>query len=166
MRENHRTTLTDSTLTLPFLLLAPTDAGAQAGTTPDSAVMRISRAERPVQPGPAAYFTGTVQVTPLVDARPSSRDSGASVTFEPGARSALHRHPFGQRLIGTAGTGRVQPHGGPVEEIREGVGAWFAPGEKHWHGASSESAMTHIAIQKALDDLAVERRAIKSLLTV
>ena len=153
MRENYGTGLTLSAVTiLSLLLAAPANAEAQAATTSDSAAMRISRrAERPTQPGPAAYFTGTVRVTPLFDPTPSSRVSGASVTFEPGARSAWHTHPLGQRLIVTAGTGRVQRWGGPLEEIREGDVVWTPPGVKHWHGAAPTTSMTHTAIQEAVD---------------
>lgn len=147
------TALTVSALTiLSLLLAAPANAKAQVATATDSLTMRISRrAERPTQPGPAAYFTGTVRVTPLFDATPASRVSGASVTFEPTARSAWHTHPLGQRLVVTAGTGRVQRWGGPVEEIREGDVVWTPPGVKHWHGAAPSTSMTHTAIQEAVD---------------
>ena len=137
---------------LSLLLVPPANARAQVTTAVDSQTMRISRrAERPAQPGPAAYFTGTVRVTPLFDATPSSRVSGASVTFEPGARSAWHTHPLGQRLIVTAGTGRAQRWGGPVEELRQGDVIWTPPGVKHWHGAGPSTSMTHTAIQEAVD---------------
>ena len=153
MRENHRTALALSAATLlSLLLVAPALAGAQAAAAADSQSMRIlRRAERPAQPGPPAYFTGTVRVTPLFEATPSSRVTGASVTFDPGARSAWHTHPNGQRLIVTAGTGRVQRWGGPVEEIREGDVIWTAPGVKHWHGAAPTTSMTHIALQEVVD---------------
>ena len=111
---------------------------------------------RPSQAGPAANFTGSVRVTPLFEAKDSSRAAGASVSFEPGARSAWHTHPRGQILIVTAGVGRVQQSGGPVEEIREGDIVWTPPGVKHWHGASPETAMTHIAIQEHLDGKVVD----------
>ena len=101
--------------------------------------------------GPADWFTGTVRIDPLFKASPPARAAGNTVTFEPGARTAWHTHPLGQVLIVTAGLGRVQSWGGPVEEIRPGDVVWFAPGEKHWHGASPATAMTHIAIQEALD---------------
>ena len=94
--------------------------------------------------GPAEYFTGTVRVDPLFQAADPARAVGASVTFEPGARTAWHTHPLGQTLIVTAGCGRAQREGGPIEEIRPGDVIWFAPGEKHWHGASPTTAMTHI----------------------
>ena len=107
--------------------------------------------------GPADWFTGTVRIDPLfLKAKAPSRVTGASVIFEPGARTAWHSHPLGQTLIVTAGCGRVQREGGPVEEIRPGDVVQFAPGEKHWHGASTDAAMTHIAIQEELDGLAVE----------
>jgi quercetin dioxygenase-like cupin family protein len=101
--------------------------------------------------GPAEYFTGTVRVDPLFQAPAPARAAGASVTFEPGARTAWHTHPLGQTLIITAGYGRVQRWEGKMEEVRPGDIVWFAPGEKHWHGASPTTAMTHIAIQEALD---------------
>lgn len=106
--------------------------------------------------GPADWFTGTVRIDPLLDAPEPARVAGASVTFEPGARTAWHTHPLGQTLIVTSGAGRVQRWGGPVEEIRPGDVVWFPPGEKHWHGASSKTAMTHIAIQEKLGGKVVE----------
>jgi len=106
--------------------------------------------------GPADYFTGTVRVDPLFTAPEPARAVGASVTFEPGARTAWHTHPLGQTLIVVAGLGRAQHWGGPVEEIRPGDVIWFAPGEKHWHGASPIAAMTHIAIQEKLDGRTVD----------
>ena len=108
-------------------------------------------------PGPAEWFTGTVRLDPLfLEAKAPSRATGASVTFEPGARTAWHTHPLGQVLIVTAGCGRARREGGPIEEIRPGDVVWFPPGEKHWHGASPETAMTHIAIQEELNGTAVE----------
>jgi quercetin dioxygenase-like cupin family protein len=106
--------------------------------------------------GSADYFSGTVRVDPLFQAEAPGRVVGASVTFEPGARTAWHTHPLGQTLVVTAGLGRAQTWGGPVEEIRLGDVVWFAPGEKHWHGASPTTAMTHLAIQEKLDGTAVE----------
>ena len=106
--------------------------------------------------GPAEYFTGTVRIDPLFRAPDPARVAGASVTFEPGARTAWHVHPLGQTLIVTAGCGWAQREGGPVEEIRAGDIVWFAPGEKHWHGGAPTTAMTHIAIQERLDGKAVE----------
>ena len=114
--------------------------------------MDIKRAgSQPSAKGPADWFTGTVRVDPLASAPSPARVSAASVTFEPGARTAWHSHPLGQTLIVTAGVGLVQRDGGPVEEIRPGDVVWFPPGEKHWHGASPTTAMTHIAIQESLD---------------
>ena len=119
--------------------------------------MDIKRAgSQPSVRGPAEYFTGTVRIDPLFDRSLPARASGASVTFEPGARTAWHTHPLGQTLVVVAGCGRVQLWGGPVEEIRPGDVVIIAPGEKHWHGASPTTAMTHIAIQEALDGKAVD----------
>ncbi len=119
--------------------------------------MEIKRAgSRPSGRGPAEYFTGAVRVDPLFEAADPGRVRGASVTFEPGARTAWHTHPLGQTLIVTAGCGRAQRKGGPVEEIRPGDVVWFPPGEKHWHGASAGTAMTHIAIQEQLDGKVVD----------
>jgi len=106
---------------------------------------------RPSGRGPAEYFTGTVRVDPLFESSNPARARGASVTFEPGARTAWHTHPLGQTLIVTGGLGLVQRWGGSVEEIRPGDVVWFEPGEKHWHGASPTVAMTHMAIQEALN---------------
>jgi quercetin dioxygenase-like cupin family protein len=101
--------------------------------------------------GPAEYFTGAVRVDRLFDAPDPARVAMALVTFEPGARTAWHTHPLGQTLIVTAGCGRAQREGGPIEEIRPGDVVWFAPGEKHWHGAAATTAMSHIAIQEKLN---------------
>ena len=107
--------------------------------------------------GPADWFTGVVRLDPLfLQAEAPSRVTGASVTFEPGARIAWHIHPLGQTLIVTAGCERVQREGGPVEEIRPGDVVWFPPNEKHWHGASPTTSMTHIAVQEELDGTAVD----------
>ena len=115
--------------------------------------MEIKRnGSQPSIQGPADWFTGTVRIDPLfLQANDPSRVTGASVTFEPSARTAWHSHPLGQTLIVTAGCGRVQREGGPIEEIRPGDAVWSPPGEKHWHGASPNTAMTHIAIQEELD---------------
>ncbi len=107
-------------------------------------------------PGPADWFTGTVRIDPLFTAPDPARTTGALVTFEPGARTAWHTHPLGQTLIVTAGCGRVQREGGPIEEIRPGDVVWFAPGEKHWHGSAPTTAMSHIAIQEKLDGKMVD----------
>jgi quercetin dioxygenase-like cupin family protein len=111
---------------------------------------------QPSGKGPADWFTGAVRVDPLFQAPAPARVSGASVTFEPGARTAWHTHPLGQTLIVTAGCGWVQRDGGPIEEILPGDVVWFAPSEKHWHGASPTTAMTHIAIAEALDGKVVD----------
>ena len=119
--------------------------------------MKITRGGTiPSMKGPDAWFTGTVRIDPLFNPFDSERVQGAQVTFEPGARTAWHTHPLGQTLIVTAGLGRVQREGGPIEEIRPGDVVWFEPGEKHWHGAAPGTAMVHIAIQEALDGKAVE----------
>jgi quercetin dioxygenase-like cupin family protein len=119
--------------------------------------MEIQRVgSQPSRPGPSDWFTGTVRIDPLFSAREPTRASGACVTFEPGARTAWHTHPLGQTLIITAGCARVQRAGGPVEEVRPGDVIWFPPGEKHWHGATSTTAMTHIAIQEQLDGKVVD----------
>jgi len=119
--------------------------------------MEIKRAgAQPSGKGPADWFTGTVRIDPLFTASAPARAAGASVTFEPGARTAWHTHPLGQTLIVLFGRGRAQREGGPIEEIRPGDVVWFAPGEKHWHGAAPNTAMQHIAIQEALDGKAVD----------
>ena len=119
--------------------------------------MKITRSgTQPSAKGPADWFTGTVRIAPLFSAPAPARVAGAAVTFEPGARTAWHTHPLGQTLIVTFGRGLAQRDGGPVEEILPGDVVWFAPGEKHWHGASPETAMQHVAIQEALDGKAVE----------
>jgi quercetin dioxygenase-like cupin family protein len=119
--------------------------------------MEIKRnGSRPSAKGPADYFTGVVRIDALVEAPEPARVRGANVTFEPGARTAWHTHPLGQTLIVTSGLGRVQRWGGPIEEIRPGDVIWFSPGEKHWHGAAPANAMTHIAIQEALNGSPVD----------
>jgi quercetin dioxygenase-like cupin family protein len=106
--------------------------------------------------GSAEWFTGTVRIDPLFEASEPAHVHGASVTFEPDARTAWHIHPLGQTLIVTSGFGWAQRWGGPIEEIRPGDVVWFAPGEKHWHGATPTTSMTHIAIQEGLDGKTVE----------
>ena len=106
--------------------------------------------------GPSDWFTGSVRIDPLFEAGEPARLTGAAVTFEPGARTAWHTHPLGQTLIITFGTGLVQREGGAIEEVSPGDVVWFPPGEKHWHGATPGSAMTHIAIQEIKDGKAVE----------
>lgn len=111
---------------------------------------------RPSGKGPEDYFTGAVRIDPLFQADAPARAGGASVTFEPGARTAWHTHPLGQTLIVTAGCGWAQREGGPIEEIRPGDVVWFPPNEKHWHGATATTAMTHIAIAEHLDGKVVD----------
>jgi len=119
--------------------------------------MKITRnGSQPSVKGPADWFTGQSRIDPLFEAAEPARVTGASVTFEPNARTAWHTHPLGQTLIVTSGLGRVQVWGGLIEEIRPGDVVWFPPGVKHWHGASPTTAMTHVAIQEALDGKAVE----------
>jgi quercetin dioxygenase-like cupin family protein len=119
--------------------------------------MDITRVgSRPSMKGPEDWFTGTVRVDPLFQPPDPARVAGASVTFEPGARTAWHTHPLGQTLLITSGLGRVQREGGPIEEVRPGDVVWFEPGEKHWHGASPTTAMSHLAIQESLDGKAVD----------
>ncbi len=118
--------------------------------------MEIKRAgSQQPKPGPADWFTGAVRIEPLFQAGAPARAAGASVTFEPGARTAWHTHPLGQTLIVTAGLGRTQRWGGPIEEIRPGDVVWFPPGEKHWHGAAPTTALIHLAIHEILDGKAV-----------
>ena len=111
---------------------------------------------QPSNQGPADWFTGIVRIDPLFQPNVPARTAGACVTFESGARTAWHTHPLGQTLIVTAGCGRVQRWGGPIEEIRPGDVVWFSPAEKHWHGAAPTTAMTHIAIQEQLDGKVVD----------
>jgi quercetin dioxygenase-like cupin family protein len=119
--------------------------------------MDIKRSgSQPSAKGPADWFTGSVRVDPLFAVTSPARAAGASVTFEPGARTAWHTHPLGQTLIVTSGCGRVQRDGGLVEEIRAGDVVCFAPGERHWHGSSPTTAMCHIAIQEQLDGKLVD----------
>lgn len=119
--------------------------------------MDIKRSgSQPSAVGPADYFTGTVRIDAPFQGTAPARVGGALVTFEPGARTAWHTHPLGQTLIVTAGSGRVQREGGKIEDIHPGDIVWFAPGEKHWHGAAPNTAMSHIAIAEALDGKVVD----------
>src|SRR5438094_10436123 len=119
--------------------------------------MEIKRSgSQPSGKGPAEYFIGSVRIDPLFEAPDPARVRGAHVTFEPGARTAWHTHPLGQMLIVTSGLGWVQREGGPIAEIRPGDVVWFAPGEKHWHGATPRTAMSHIASQEALNGKPVD----------
>jgi len=119
--------------------------------------MELKRSgSQPSGKGPDEYFTGRVRIDPLFQAPDPARVLGVSVTFEPGARTAWHTHPLGQTLIVTSGCGWVQSEGGPKEEIRPGDVVWCPPGEKHWHGATSTTAMTHIAILEHLNGKTVD----------
>ena len=119
--------------------------------------MEITRiGSQPSNKGPEDWFTGAVRIDPLFAANNARRGAAASVTFEPGARTAWHTHPLGQTLIITAGIGWVQKEGGPVEEVRPGDVVWFEPNEKHWHGATATSGMTHIAIHENLNGKVVD----------
>jgi quercetin dioxygenase-like cupin family protein len=119
--------------------------------------MEIKRiGSHPSSKGPADWFTGTVRIDSPFQASAPARVGGAAVSFEPGARTAWHTHPLGQTLIVTAGVGRIQRHGGAIEEIRPGDIVWIEPGEKHWHGAAPTTAMTHIAIAENLGGQVVE----------
>ena len=117
-------------------------------------IMRVG--SQPSARGPADWFTGTVRIDRLFQAHAPARAAGASVTFEPGARTAWHTHPLGQTLVVTSGCGWAQRESEPVEEIRPGDVVWFPPGEKHWHGAAATTGMSHIAIQEALNGEVVE----------
>ncbi len=126
-------------------------------TEPKKATMDITRiGSRPSAKGPADWFTGAVRIDRLFEAHAPARASSASVTFEPGARTAWHTHPLGQTLIVTSGCGWVQRDGGAVEEVHPGDVIWFPPGEKHWHGATATTGMTHIAIQENVDGKVVD----------
>jgi quercetin dioxygenase-like cupin family protein len=119
--------------------------------------MDITRSgAQPSSKGPADWFTGSVRIDPLFSPPEPARVAGALVTFEPGARTAWHTHPLGQTLIVMTGLGLVQREDGPIEQIRPGDVVWFAPGEKHWHGASPTTAMSHIAIQEKLNGSPVD----------
>ncbi len=119
--------------------------------------LEISRSgSRSSTKGPADWFTGAVRIDPLFQARDPARTSGAFVTFEPGARTAWHTHPLGQSLIIASGMGWVQREGGPIEEVRPGDVVWFPPNLKHWHGATPTTAMSHVAIQEAVNESPVD----------
>lgn len=150
MRVRRREFLIGVGSALAVSAIRPSHAGA--GSRPMEGNMEIARGgSQPSTKGPAEWFTGQVRIDPLFKAREPARTTGGCVTFEPGARTAWHTHPLGQMLIITSGCGRVQQEGGPVEEVRAGDVVWFPPGVKHWHGAGPTTAMTHIAIQEALD---------------
>jgi quercetin dioxygenase-like cupin family protein len=156
MSLSRRTFLTTAGTVLAIPAIRRTHAEARLTTTQE-AEMDITRiGSQPSAKGPADWFTGTVRIDPLFQTKAPARAAGASVTFEPGARTAWHTHPLGQTLIVTAGCGWVQREGGSVEEVHPGDVVWFPPGEKHWHGASPTTAMTHIAIQEQLDGKVVD----------
>ncbi|MBB4570783.1 (R)-mandelonitrile lyase [Rhizobium leucaenae] len=116
----------------------------------------IRNGSQPSGKGPSDWFSGTVRIDPLFQANDARRGAAALVTFEPGARTAWHTHPLGQTLIVTTGLGLVQREGGPIEEISPGDVVWFEPGEKHWHGAAPNNAMSHIALQEHLEGKVVD----------
>jgi 4-carboxymuconolactone decarboxylase len=141
-------------IAISLIMLA---AGAQGQTSTDQEAIRITRnASPPPQPAPADNFSGAARIDSSFETSAPARMSGARVVFEPGARTAWHTHPLGQLLIVTAGTGRVQRWGDPVDEIRQGDVVWIPPGQKHWHGAAPNSSMTHIAIVEGLDGKSVD----------
>lgn len=127
---------------------------AEESTAPGQAIVRLG--SQPSVVGPEAFFTGRVRVDPIWNANNDIPVSGAHVTFEPGARSAWHTHPKGQRLLVVSGVGRTQEWGKPIQEIRPGDAIWCPPGVKHWHGASPTTAMSHLAITATADGKNVE----------
>jgi quercetin dioxygenase-like cupin family protein len=147
--------ITTSFVLMFFLCLANAQTDQRGGKQVHSITIARSGSQPSTQ-GQAEYFTGSVRIDPLFPVTEPARASAARVTFEPGARTAWHTHPLGQKLIVTAGTGWVQQQGGPVEEIREGDVVLIPPGAKHWHGATATTRMTHIAIQEQLDGKVVE----------
>jgi 4-carboxymuconolactone decarboxylase len=157
-----------ATMVMAFSLLAPSTALAQVGgptatdalqtASPQSSqTIKVTRSgSRPFTEGPAEHFTGSARIDLLFSENPPAHTSGGRVTFEAGARTAWHSHPLGQTLIVTVGRGWVQKWGGPVQEIQEGDVVWILPGQKHWHGATASTSMTHIAIQESLNGKTVE----------
>jgi quercetin dioxygenase-like cupin family protein len=141
---------------LSLVASVASDGPAAASSHSPQAIKITPSGSQPSRQGPAENFTGAVRIEPVFPANAPSRASGGRVTFEPGARTAWHTHPLGQTLIVTAGSGWVQPWGGPIQEFREGDVVWIPPGQKHWHGATPTTAMTHIAIQEHLDGKNVE----------
>jgi len=139
---------------LPVIIRVRADAGLIEKTGFNMEIKKVG--SQASSKGPVEWFTGTVRLDPLFQAHPPARAAAASVTFEPGARTAWHTHPLGQTLIVISGTGWAQREGGSIEEIHPGDVVWFPPGEKHWHGASPTTAMTHIAFQEALDGKVVD----------
>ena len=144
-------------ISLSLFALVSSQAQTSTAKASTSSTIKITRSDSlQSNQGSAKYFTGAVQVQQLFPASDPSRTSGGQVTFEAGARSAWHTHPFGQILIVTDGTGWIQQWGGPIEEIRKGDVIWIPAGVKHWHGATPNTSMTHIAIQEELNGKAVE----------
>jgi len=143
-------------MVMSFFLLALTQANLAMAALESGAITITRSGSQPSSKGPAEYFTGSVRIDPLFKANDPSRTSGGLITFEPGARTAWHTHPYGQILIVTAGSGWIQQWGAQVAEIRKGDVVWIPPGVKHWHGATATTAMTHIAIQEHLDGKAAE----------
>jgi quercetin dioxygenase-like cupin family protein len=156
MTISRRTFLAGTAATLAASSLPREEAAAESAQN-KGLRMEITRAgSTPSGKGPSEYFTGSVRVDRLFQPHAPARTSAGHVTFEPGARSAWHTHPLGQTLIITSGCGWVQREGSPIEEVRPGDVVWFPPGEKHWHGATPTTAMTHIAIQEAVDGKVVD----------
>ena len=149
--------LTVALISFSLFASAASQAQTSAAKAPTSSSIKIARSDSlQSNRGSAQYFTGSVQVQQLFPAYDPSRTSGGRVTFEAGARSAWHTHPLGQILVVTEGIGWIQQWGGPIEEIRKGDVIWIPAGVKHWHGATPNTAMTHIAIQEELNGKAVE----------
>jgi quercetin dioxygenase-like cupin family protein len=145
------------TIAAPDKLLAQAEAENRFATRPRQEAMKITRSQsQPSRKGPAEYFTGSVRIDSPFQGNDPARVGGAFVTFEPGARTAWHTHPLGQTLIVVFGCGWVRVEGGPKEEIRPGDIVWIPAGEKHWHGATADNGMTHIAIAEALDGKTVD----------
>jgi quercetin dioxygenase-like cupin family protein len=156
MTITRRKIIASTVVTLATSSLRRGNAAAELSKEKESH-MEITRiGSQPSTKGKAEYFTGTVRVDPLFQPHAPARASAGSVTFEPGARSAWHTHPLGQMLLITAGCGWAQREGGPIEEVHPGDVVWFPPGEKHWHGATPKMALTHIAIQEAVDGKVVD----------
>ena len=150
-------TVGDRAITVGSMEIKRVDSQASAASSATASVVPALSRDKPAgQEGPAKWFTGKVWIEQLFEAADPARIRCASVTFEPCARTAWHTHPLGQTLIVTSGLGWAQREGGPIEEIRPGDVVWFPPNEKHWHGAMPTSAMSHIAIQEALDGKVVE----------
>jgi quercetin dioxygenase-like cupin family protein len=158
----HRTIFCTATLAVLVTVTATMSSPAplrdhDTTTTRQEQPVEITRAgSQPSARGPSEWFTGTVRIDPVFPVKDPSRSAGNNVTFEPGARTAWHTHPLGQTLIVLSGRGRVQREGGPIEEIHPGDVVWIPPHTRHWHGASPETAMQHLAIQEYLDGKPVE----------